>query len=193
LELRFGIERFVAHIWAQALDKPTRVKFATDLRKLKNMEQRIYELAGRQDEINARYDFMRILVEALRLDIKVQTPNLGQLSRHWHYCSELCHIGWILENIASKSGLTNFEKLSQIAGELLQLADGVGWPLDESEDEKFAELRRNFVKGRASRDEVLNYLETVGVWAKVSYPDKRESHFVGEAIPPSSNMPDVEH
>ena len=91
-EFRLAIERLGVLYWAQLLDRPLEEQ---EIRSsFKRAEQAIYRLAGHQKEIEGPFAFIRVVFRALKIDREIVTPRLGQLSKYWHQCSELCHIGW---------------------------------------------------------------------------------------------------
>lgn len=93
-ELRLAAERLVLQYWADLHPNGIEDKDLRDIRSFKSIQARIYELGGNQKEIDALFSFYQILMRLLQIPSKIVTPNIGRLQRHWHDCSELCHISW---------------------------------------------------------------------------------------------------
>ena len=115
-EFRFAIERLAIHYWGTLLDRKLEEKDFRDTKSFNCVQHRIYELAGHEKEINSHFEFMRIVLGAMRIDAPFQTPQIGKLSKFWHECSELCHIGWTLSSSipeVRKIAYSNLTKISQ--------------------------------------------------------------------------------
>lgn len=184
LELRYAAERLLVHYWATLLNRPLKGSDFDTIRSFQGLQAAIYELGGHQREINAHFEFMHIFATAMKFDIPVVTPQIGKLANLWHTCSEVCHVAWVLACTAPELRAETFKALSDGVELVLTLSSSLGWPIPQ--DSEFSELRRRFVAGDATEDDVLAYMKRVGVWAKVEYPDGRPSEFVGQAIPPGS-------
>jgi hypothetical protein len=186
LELRFAAERLAIHYWRALLGRRPVDAELRDIDSFKRIEKRIYELAGHQREIDGHFEFMRVILSALKIDMPLHTPHVGKLSGFWHDCSELCHIGWPLGCGTSEARQSAYARLSEISRELSIWVSSLGWPV--LKEEKFAELRTRFVNGNATSEDVLAHVRTVGVWARVEFPDGRPSQFVGDAVPPQGQV-----
>lgn len=184
LELRFAIERLAVHYWATLLNRRPEIDELKDIESFKRLERRIYDLAGHQREIDGHFRFMRVVLQALKIDLPLLTPNMGSLSRHWSTCSELCHITWPLGCSVPELRAAAYAELCKVVTDLESQITSMGWP--QPQDPSFIDLRDRFAKGEASEDDVLKALSKSGIWARVEYPDAREPHFLGEAIPPES-------
>jgi hypothetical protein len=183
-EFRLAIERLALQLWAELSTGIGEEIDFSDIRSFKRIEKRIYELGGHQKEINRHFEFMADLLTLLKIPATLVTPDIGKLSRYWHDCSELCHVGWSLACGDPKVVLSAVEALVEIRDFLLaQMRGWVTWPM--ARDEEFRKLRDSFVSGQANADHLRAYLEKVGVWARVEFKDGRPPQFVGEAIPPS--------
>ena len=69
LELRFAAERLAVHYWRALLGRrPVEVELR-DIASFKRIENRIYELAGHQKEIDGHFEFMRVILSAMKIDI----------------------------------------------------------------------------------------------------------------------------
>ncbi len=179
LELRFAIERLAIHYWALLLGRKPEEKDMTDVGSFKRIENRIYELAGHQRDINGHFEFMRVVLNAMAIEAPFITPNIGALSRFWHDCSELCHIGWPLASTVEKVQSEAFQGLSEIATSLSLQVSSLGWP--SLTDPSFRTLRDQFVAGALSKEGVVAELKKIGVWARAEFPDGR-MEFVGQPI-----------
>ena len=184
-ELRFAVERISVHYWATLLNRKPEEQDFRDTKSFTRIQQRIYELAGHQEEIDRHFEFMRVVLRALKVnDSRLHTPNIGKLSNYWHECSELCHIGWPLECSVPEVRKQAFSKLTAISSALQQYVSSDGWPM--LKDASFTELRNQFIEGNATPEDVLAHVEKRGLWARVEYPNGRPAEFVGEAITPST-------
>jgi hypothetical protein len=184
LELRFAAERLAVHYWRAVLDRRPEEAELREIASFKRIEKRIYELAGHQQEIDGHFEFMRVILSAMKIDIPLQTPHVGRLSSFWHDCSELCHIGWPLGCEIPEVRKGAHARLTEIVGELSLWVGSLGWPV--LKEDRFAELRTRFVNGDATPDDVIAHVRAVGLWARVEFPDGRPSQFVGEAVPPEA-------
>lgn len=184
LELRFAIERLAVHYWATLLNRRPETDELKDIESFKRLERRIYDLARHQREIDGQFKFMRVVLQALKIDEPLQTPSMGSLSRHWSTCSELCHITWPLGCSVPELRSTAYAELGKVANDLETHVTSMGWP--QLHDPSFIDLRDRFVRGEVGDDDVRDALTKSGIWARVEYPDGREPHFFGEAIPPES-------
>lgn len=182
-ELRFGIERLAVHYWAILLNRKPEADDLYDIGSFKRIEKRIYQLAGHQNEIDGHFEFMRIVLAALKIDASFITPQIGKLSSFWHECSELCHIGWPLGSSVPEIRKTTFESLTSIAHQLSAQVASMGWPVIQ--DAAFCDLRNRFISGEALREDVLDYIQRTGLWARAEYPDGKAPHFIGEAVAPT--------
>ena len=182
-EFRLAIERLGVHYWVELLSRQLEEKDLRDLASFKRIENRIYELGGHQKEIDGHFEFNRVVLCLLKIERKLPTPKLGELSSHWHQCSELCHIGWSLAAGDPQLAAESYAALKTIEVFLNeQVADLVTWP--RISDSSFADLRTRYVAGLANASDVQRYFEEKGAWAKVEYMDGRPAEFVGEPIPP---------
>jgi len=186
LELRYAVERLAIHYWYALLGRPLRDGDLRDTSSFKVLEGKIYELAGHQQKIELHFAFMRIFMSELKIEIPLETPQIGQLSSAWHDCSEVCHVGWPLASDAEGLAEVTFARLREIERTLRKYVASLGWPV-LSEPEMLS-LRDRFLCGQASDDDIRAHMRKVGVWAKVDYPDGRPSHFIGQAIPPASSV-----
>jgi hypothetical protein len=182
LELRFAIERIAVHYWATLLNGKLEERDLRDVESFKRIERRIYDLAGHQREIEGHFEFLRIVLRALKVDLPFDTPNIGWLSGYWDECSELCHIGWPLGCSVPELRKEAFTNLTEISNALAQHVNSVGWPM--LPDAAFTELRNQFIAGKATQEDIQAHFEKIGLWAHVEYPDGRPAHFVGEPVAP---------
>jgi hypothetical protein len=184
-EFRLAIERIVLQYWSALAPGGFEEKSFQSIRSYKSIEKQIFQIAGHQKEINSKFEFARLLIDALKIPWKIQTPDIGRFSSYWHECSELCHIAWTL--VAKQQDVADiaFQGLSEIADFLRQHVDGVITWANISNPE-FGALQDDFVAGRISVDDVLNHLKKVGVYA-VAENIGEPRVFIGEAIPPATD------
>jgi hypothetical protein len=183
-ELRFAIERLAIHYWATLLQRCPEEHEMREIESFKRVERRIYELAGHQREIDGHFEFMRIVLEALKIEALLITPKIGSLAKYWQECSELCHIAWPLACSVAEVRKLAYLSLSAIAEELTMQVQSMGWPT--LQEQGFAELRDRYIAGTAMKVDVLDAIARSGLWARVEYPDGREPHFLGEPVPVSA-------
>lgn len=184
-ELRFAIERIAVHYWATLLNRKLEERDLRDIKSFNRIQHHIYELAGHQKKINGHFEFVRIVLSALKIDQTLPTPDIGKLSNYWHECSELCHIGWPLGSSVPGMSKQAFSKLTEISNALQQHVGSLGWPVFQ--DAAFTELRNQFVTGNATIEDIHTHLEKTGLWARAKYSDERPAHFVGEAVAPRAS------
>lgn len=182
-ELRFAVERLAVHYWAALLNREPEEHDLRDIESFKRVERRIYELAGHQKEIDGHFEFMRIVLGAMKMDTPFHTPKIGGLSKYWHKCSELCHIAWPLSCSVSEIRKIAFANLIEISQSLSAHVSSLGWPV--LKDTAFTELRDKFIAGKASPSDVLAHVQETGLWARAEFADGRPSQFVGEPVAPS--------
>lgn len=187
LELRFAVERLAVHYWVTLLNRHPEEDEMKTVESFKRIERQIYDLAGHQREIDGHFAFIRVVLQALKIDASFVTPNIGLLSKHWSTCSELCHITWPLSCSLPELRAEAFSELSKVADDLASHVTSLGWP--QLHEASFMTLKERFVKGEADEDEVHKFLAELGIWARVVYPDGRDAHFLGEAIPPRQSEP----
>lgn len=182
-ELRFAVERLAIHYWATLLDRKPEKQDLRDIESFKQVERRIYELGGHQKEIDGHFSFMRIVYGAININMPFYTPQIGTLSKYWHKCSEFCHIAWPLSCEVPELRKNAFTELTKIAETLSAHIQGLGWPVLKNAE--FAELRNQFIAGKVTIDDVLAYVQRVGLWARAEFTDGRRPLFVGDPLPPS--------
>lgn len=182
LELRFAIERLAIHYWASLLNRRPDAEEWSSVGSFKRLERKIYELGGHQRQIDGHFRFMRTMLVAMNIEVPLVTPSIVNLSRHWSTCSEYCHIKWPLASTLPELRLEAHAALLEVVTDLEPHASSAGWPLIH--DQALLHLRDRFIDGQATEEDVKQHLEATGAWARVEYPDGREPHFVGEAIPP---------
>lgn len=185
-EFRLGIERIAVSYWSTLLQRKVEADDFRDIRSFKKLEKRIYELAGHQMEIDRHFDLVRILLAALGIDDVIETPKIGQLSSFWHYCSELCHVGWSLSVGSHDAHKATFETLSDMSLTLWRFIRSLGWPIVK--DPEFSNLRDRFVTGNACADDVVEFVQRRGLHARKTFNDGREAEPYGETIAASSDV-----
>ena len=183
LEFRFAIERLAIHYWIQLIGRTPTGDDLEALGSFKALEKRIYDLAGHQLEINRHFDFIRIIFSAMSIERPLHTPNIGLLSRHWHLCSDLCHVRWPLSSAAEELRAEKYTHLCEVSATLEQNVKSLGWPVIK--DASFNAIRDEYVAGRIDSSAVLAHLQSIGVWAAYKPPCESKLQFVGTAIPPT--------
>ena len=189
LEFRFAIERLALHYWRILIDREPTHEELEKLRSFKAVEKKIYELAGHQREIDRHFDFMQIVTDAIQLPISLQAPSISSLSRHWHFCSELCHIDWPLTCSVKELRSEVFATLGEVEENLSRSVKGLAWPIIK--DENFKSVRAEYIAQRIGAKEVREHLNRIGVWACYKPPGNGDAQFVGIPIPEASERPNV--
>ncbi|MFA6920518.1 MAG: hypothetical protein WC216_01630 [Gallionella sp.] len=184
-ELRFAIERIAVHYWATLLNRELEAQDLYDIRSFKRIERRIYELAGYQKNIDGHFEFMGIVLCALKIERPLHTPQIVKLSNYWSDCSELCHIGWPLGCAVPELRKQAFTKLTEISNSLSQHVNSLGWPL--LRDAAFIELRNQFIAGSATKKDVEAHIQKTGLWASENYLDGRPPQFIGVPVAPRTS------
>jgi hypothetical protein len=167
------------HYWAALLGRRPEEGDLRDIESFKRIERRIYELGGHQKDIDGHFAFMRAVMAAMQIDAPFTTPNIGVLTRYWHECSELCHIGWPLASAVEELRTVAFERLTKIAEDLSAHTRSLGWPV--LSNPAFSALRDRYVAGQLTEAELMAELQRTGIWARAEYPDGR-MHFVGQPV-----------
>ena len=180
-ELRFAVERLAIHYWATLHDRKLAEQDLYAIGSFKRIERRIYELGGHEKEINGHFDFMRIVLGAMKIDMPFNTPKIGKLSKYWDECSELCHIAWPLSCANPEVQKAAYSTLIEIAKALSDHVQSLGWPI--LKDAAFTDLRNRFIAGKVTSEDVLSHVQRIGLWARV-ITDEGEAQFVGDAVPP---------
>lgn len=181
-ELRQATERLALQYWSALHPHGIQERNLKDLKSFKGIEDRIYELGGNQKQINALFSFYAVVLEMIGVKPSI-TPNIGRLKRHWHACSELCHIAWSVVSADPAVQKEKYVLLVEVYEELGRFISGhVGWP--DFQDATFCDLKDRFVAGQASADDVRAYLKKIGVWARYVPKDGGPASFVGKAVPP---------
>lgn len=179
-EFRLQIERIGLQHWSALKPGGIEAKDILDAGKFKTMENNIYKLAGHQQELNARYEYTRILTDLLKIPSEIVTPKLGKLSHYWHECSELCHI-------ASSFGLTSPEVASNAYEFLIEVRDFLGEQvrglITIGRLPDCSELEKQFIAGEITAEDLKRKISEMGLWARIEYDDGRPNEFVGEAVP----------
>lgn len=184
-EFRLAIERIGLQYWKDLLGSSIQASDFKDLRSFKTLENRIYELAGHQKQIDDHFRFVRVLLRHLQIDNPLPTPNLAALSKRWHECSELCHIAWTLAAMHPPAVAAAHQALRETEELLEQHVGGLIWPSIIEPD--FLALRSRFIAGDADESDVLDYLKQKGVYAVYKPNDGSPASFVGQAITPEKD------
>lgn len=184
-EFRLAIERIILQYWSGIAPGGAEEITFESIRSYKSIEKRIFQIAGHQKEINAKFEFARLLIQALKIPWEIPTPDIRRFSSYWHECSEFCHIAWTLAS-------SNAEIVSMAYNGLLTISDFLNKHMDgvvlwaNMEDKSFRKLQDDFVAGHASAVDVLNHLKKIGFYA-VMESEGGGRKFIGEAIPPSES------
>lgn len=182
LEFRFAIERLALHYLASLSSDEKRTDNLAGSWRFDAVRRRILDVAGHQLQINRHFEFMRILLRAIKIEEPLVAPQFNKLYQYWSDCSELCHVTWPLASSMADMREQAFGTLTEVHDVLLQLVGSMGWPNLIEPDVRG--IRDRFVAGSISEDDVHAHFERIGLWATVTYPDGRGAQFVGQPLKP---------
>jgi hypothetical protein len=182
-EFRLQIERIGVQHWSALKPGGIESKDLLDAGKFKAIENYIYKLAGHQKELNARYEYTRILTDLLQIPSKIVTPQLGKLSNYWHECSELCHIASSFYLTTPEMAKIAYEFLVEVCEFLSEQTNGL---ITIGRLPDCGELEKKFILGEITAEELKTRITEMGLWGRIEYDDGRPNEFVGNAIPPQS-------
>lgn len=188
-EFRLALERLAFQYWFRLEGESLSIEDAQKASmSLKRMEKFIYKIAGNQQQINRRFDLIRIFYDELKVEKNFATPQIGKLSAHWHTCSDYCHIGWTIFQEALEDRLEVYANLDEVADYLTHQIEGfISWPkLPQTQSIDLQKIAEDYVEGAIEEEVLRKAMREKGIWAKVVYTDGRPSEFVGRAVPPNS-------
>lgn len=184
-ELRFAIERLAVHYWAGLVVGTEAEAELLNIGAFKSIEGRIYELAGHQREINRSLDFIELMCSMVGITLPLGRPNLPALKKHWHSCSEMCHIGWALACIAPEVRVQSHAVLVKVATDLDEMLNGL-LGLPKIQDAATKEIERAFVAGSITPDEAKRRLAERGLSAEFIRTRGDDPVPMGIAVPPTA-------
>ncbi|MDP3814206.1 hypothetical protein [Pseudomonas sp.] len=188
-EFRLEIERLAFQYWLQVhKGEYTEEQLLHDIRAFKRLEKKVYDLGGKQDEINRYFELVRIFFETLELPCDFVTPNVGKLNKYWQACSEYCHVGWSLLWEDEGAVIAARAELGEISSYLDSQIQGlIGWPdLPVSKYEEKNQVIRDYIEGKSTKEQVVAFVKQQGLWGRIEYADGRPAKFAGKAVHPSS-------
>lgn len=181
-ELRFAIERLAVHYWAGLVVGTEAEAELMNIGAFKSIEGRIYELAGHQREINRSIDFIELMCGMVGINLPIGRPNLPVLKKHWHSCSEMCHIGWALACIAPEVRIQSHAVLVKVAADLEEMLNGM-LGLPKIHDAATKEIERAFVAGTITADEAKRQLAKRGLCAELTPKPGDDPISMGTDVP----------
>jgi hypothetical protein len=184
LELRFAVERLAVHYWAGLVAGTEDEKELMDIGPFNKIESRIYELAGHQKKIDRGFEFAETLCAMIGVTLPPGRPNMPTLRRHWHSCSEMCHIGWALSCVTPSVGRDSYETLRKAKEDIAQMVAGIGG-LPRMDSPKLHKLQRDFINGQANADDIRAYVAEEGLHAQYTPPGGGQPIPMGTSIPPT--------
>lgn len=161
------------------------------LSSFKKMKNKIFSLAGYQNEINREFEITRVLMEFLNIPVEIHTPNLGRLSAIWHDCSEPCHIFWNMAAAANieESDYDPYSDLLNYAKELGVFAEAtVHWV--RIRDAGLNETFKSFDGDPDCKAKIRKHFEKIGLYAEVIPNDGSKPYLVGTPIPVKNDTND---
>lgn len=189
-EYRFALERIGLELFL-AIKSGETLKEA-DLRvvnKLKNIQGRVYRLVGNQREIDLHIEYINILLEALGQPFEIAKVDLGKAMRHWHQCSEVCHMQISAEHSWQDAAFRQsvYDELVEVKEFLRVILSTNLLTWAKAADGLGRELRDSYVQGRAAKDDILQKLREIGVWARVIDADGNVQQDI-EGFKPGSHL-----
>ncbi len=185
LELRFAVERLAVHYWA-GLVIGTEDELM-NIGAFKSIEGRIYELAGHQREIDRSIEFSELMSSMIGVTLPKGRPNLPVLKKHWHSCSEMCHVGWALACASPEVGIHSHAVLVKIAADLEEMLKGM-LGLPHIHDAATKELELAYIAGTITADEAKCRLAERGLHADFTPKASSAPIPIGIAVPPTNGM-----
>lgn len=179
LELRFAIERLTIHYWFLALNrKPT----DDEIENLgfKHVRPKLQAAAKRPMALR-RLELIKILLDALKLDVTLEPPDISKIHRYWDACGEMLHAPWTLGASLQEVQTDAFRQLSEIHEYLVKLATTPTWPNFEGE---FGVLADRFLAGEIGESEIREVILKSGMHATYYPPNGGDAMFVGEPVVP---------
>ena len=186
-EFRLSIERITSEYWVKLLAKSEEDLNKNVHRVLSSLAKDIREHTGHQKILSKNIDFFNLIYSLLKVEAKLEVPDMPRLTKYWERCSDFCHIAWTLKSYSPDHCSKAIQDLTEMKGVLLDQADVIvrfnGLP--QFHEPNFLDLRNRFVAEEISIDDVKAHLSQIGVYAVFHPSDGQEPRFVGEAIPPS--------
>ena len=169
-EFRLALERLAIELLLRIRNGKFESEDQKYLHKVDNINNRIREIAGNQLEIDRKVDFMNLVMAKARIPFRIAKINLGQLAKHWHSCSDLCHISWTVVSKDTNFRESAYQMLVQTHEFLANTYKSVVTWFDLQE-KLFVDLQTAFVSGEIGVDEVEQKLDETGVWGLYIAPD----------------------
>lgn len=187
LELRFAVERLAVHYWAGLVVGTEAEAELMNVGAFKSIESRIYELAGHQREINRSIEFSELMCSMIGVTLPKGRPNLPILKKHWHSCSEMCHVGWALACTSPEIGTQSHDVLVKVAADLEEMLKGM-LGLPKIHDAATKEIEQAFIAGTITSDEAKGRLSERGLHAEFTPRAGDAPIPMGTAVPPTKGM-----
>jgi hypothetical protein len=182
-EFRLAIERLTFEllffIRSQQLDADDK----KSMKSFKNMEKRIHEFAGHQQQMDITINFINIVFNEAGSSINIAKIALGTLHTHWSECSDLCHFTWNLLVCGPDVAIRGeaYKQLTVIRDFLkTNLSSIVTWP--RIHEPWFADLQNSYVRGEATEEVVRSHLRQTGVRIAVLSPDGTRTFLCGNDL-----------
>jgi len=187
LELRYAIERLAVHYWAGLVAGTQDEAELLAIGSFNKIEARIYELAGHQRQIDRALAFAQLLCGLLGIVVPQGRPSMPTLRKHWHTCSEVCHIGWALVAPEAPVGVDTYKELRSAHADVLEMANGYN-AMPRLNNPGLHALQRGYIEGTVSDDDVRSYVAREGLKAEYIPPGASAGTPIGKAIPSNSEI-----
>lgn len=189
-EIRLAVERICMQYYVKLVGSKNAKMDPGTLSSFKKMKNKIFSLAGYQNEINKQFDVTRLLLKTLNILVDIHTPDLGRLSSIWHDCSEPCHIFWNM-SVATEIELSDYDPfldLTKYAKELSSIVEATTCWLN-IHDFDFNKKLEGFDGSAESEAYIREHFEKVGLYAKFVPSDGSKPYLVGTPIQPNMAKP----
>lgn len=152
------------------------------------MKNKIFDIAGYQNEINKQFEITKVLLELLNIPVVIHTPNLGRLSAIWHDCSEACHIFWNMTAETAKKEHPDYDPYSDLVKYTDELSlfteAAVYWV--RIRDAGLNEMFDGFDGSLDHKERIKKHFEEIGLYAEFIQNDGMKRCAVGTPITPKN-------
>lgn len=190
LELRYAIERLAVHFWAGMIKGTNEEAELLEIGSFNKIEARIYELAGHQRKIDKGFEFAELLCRFLGITLSLAKPNIPLLKKHWHTCSEVCHIGWALASQSPEVIASTFAELQKARIEVAAMAAGYS-AIPRLDGPRMHKLQRDYIDGAITEEDVRAFVVSEGLKAEYQATPSASAVPIGSPLQPASARPEA--
>jgi hypothetical protein len=95
-EFRLGMERVALELLVRIGGTANGKRLLKSSRSFTSLKKRIYQLGGRQAELDRNIDFMNCVLRLAGAQFQLAKVSIATLSKLWEECSEFCHVHFTL-------------------------------------------------------------------------------------------------